>query len=344
MLSPVAVSHAEGAPPRTLLVGTKNAPPFSIKNPDGSWDGLSIELWREIAAQNGWQFELQEMRLTELLDAVSKGKLDVGVAGITVTLEREKVVDFTHPFYSSGLGIAVHKQSSYKLLSGLFYLLAWQFGALFILLATMTIFFGLVIWLAERRHNEEHFGSGWAGLGHGIWWSVVTMTTVGYGDKAPKTVLGRLVAMVWMLVGVIALAIITGSVAAKMTAARLDAPIRTPDDLTHVRTGTVTDTTSETFLREEGITCRSYASEMDALQALRHDYIDAVVYDAPTLRYAIHHHSFSDIEVLPVRFHQQDYALALPPGSPLRESINRSLVGLVAHPRWEAILRSYLGR
>ncbi len=83
---------------------------------------------------------------------------------------------------------------------------------------------------------------------------------------------------------------------------------------------------------------------MDALQALTNRAIDAVVYDAATLRYVIHHDLFGDAEVLPVRFQRQDYAFALPPGSELREPINRSLIGLVFHPRWDEIQRRCLGR
>ena len=47
----------------------------------------------------------------------------------------------------------------------------------------------------------------------GIWWSLVTATTVGYGDIAPKTSLGRLIAVLLMLTGIGTLGMITGSIA-----------------------------------------------------------------------------------------------------------------------------------
>jgi len=51
-------------------------------------------------------------------------------------------------------------------------------------------------------------------LGDGLWWAIVTMTTVGYGDMFPTTSAGRIAAAILMLVGIGFLALITASVAA----------------------------------------------------------------------------------------------------------------------------------
>jgi len=50
-------------------------------------------------------------------------------------------------------------------------------------------------------------------LGDGIWWSVVTSTTVGYGDLSPVTPIGRGLAVVLMIVGIGTIGMITGSIA-----------------------------------------------------------------------------------------------------------------------------------
>ena len=85
-------------PQRTLIVGTKEAPPFSIKTADGQWSGLSIDLWRQIATELNLAFELRELTLKQLLDGVSNRSLDAAVAALTITPEREKIFDFTHTF------------------------------------------------------------------------------------------------------------------------------------------------------------------------------------------------------------------------------------------------------
>ncbi|WP_339151139.1 transporter substrate-binding domain-containing protein [Rhizobium sp. T1470] len=40
-------------PQRELVIGTKEAPPFAMKDADGNWSGISIELWREVAQKLG---------------------------------------------------------------------------------------------------------------------------------------------------------------------------------------------------------------------------------------------------------------------------------------------------
>mmetsp|Transcript_36366 Transcript_36366/g.102735 ORF Transcript_36366/g.102735 Transcript_36366/m.102735 type:complete len:688 (-) Transcript_36366:194-2257(-) len=70
---------------------------------------------------------------------------------------------------------------------------------------------GHLVWFVERQSNSLQFPEEYGiGVDHGLWWSVVTMTTVGYGDKAPVTFLGRLLGVAWMFSGVILLGYLNG--------------------------------------------------------------------------------------------------------------------------------------
>ena len=66
---------AKGPPGRTLVVGTKEAPPFSMKTEDGTWTGIGIDLWREIAAELDMPFEFRETDLQGLLDGIADRSL-----------------------------------------------------------------------------------------------------------------------------------------------------------------------------------------------------------------------------------------------------------------------------
>lgn len=143
---------------RPLVVGTKAAEPFVIRDADGSWRGISIELWQRLATDLGLTYEIRERPLQELISGAADGTLDVAVAAITATAEREERVDFSHPFYSTGLGIAVRSQPA-----GGWVLVRRVFSGAFVgaiaLLTAVLLAVGVVVWLLERRGNPSQFGA-----------------------------------------------------------------------------------------------------------------------------------------------------------------------------------------
>ncbi|KAK3738688.1 hypothetical protein QZH41_020338, partial [Actinostola sp. cb2023] len=108
---------------------------------------------------------------------------------------------------------------------------AWPF-LLFIL--ALALLAGLVIWMLFQSdcystlvgitsqekiaHSQEFTVQFVQGTWDGFWWAVVTMTTVGYGDKAPKTIPGRLFCLIWIIVGINIVASFTALITATVTA------------------------------------------------------------------------------------------------------------------------------
>jgi voltage-gated potassium channel len=68
---------------------------------------------------------------------------------------------------------------------------------------------------------ERHDNPAFTGLGDGIWWALVTVTTVGYGDKFPITVGGRLMAAVVVFFGIGMVGIVTGKIASVLVERRI---------------------------------------------------------------------------------------------------------------------------
>jgi polar amino acid transport system substrate-binding protein len=316
-----------------------------MKDAQGQWSGLSIELWEHLANKLELDYRFQEQDLESLLSGVRSNSLDAAVAAITVTAERERVMDFTHPFYTTGLGIAVtasHRASwlvvLQRVLSGRFLL---AIGTLGLLLMCV----GFLVWIFERRKNFEQFGGKpIQGIGSAFWWSAVTMTTVGYGDKAPRTIAGRLVALIWMFASIIIISSFTAAITSALTVSQLGSPIRGPADLPGVRVAAVSASTGQQYLQGRSISYQDYSDARSALQALEAEKVDAVVYDAPILRYLAKEDFPGTIMVLPQTFVRQDYAIAVPQGSPLRETLNRVLEQEIRSPEWQEIVYHYLGR
>ena len=341
-----AAGRAQVPPVHTpLIVGTKDAPPFSMKGPDGKWTGISIELWQDLAAELKLNYQFKELDLEQLLSGVQSNSLDAAVAAITVTSERERVMDFTHPFYMTGLGIAVSASSGPPWLAVLRRVLSWQFLAVVGLLALVLMSVGLLIWLFERKKNSEHFGGKpLEGIGSGFWWSAVTMTTVGYGDKAPRTLAGRAVGLIWMFAAIIIISSFTAAITSALTVTQLGSSIRGPGDLPGVRVAAVASSTGEEYLKARHIRYRGYPDALGALLALVVGKADAVVYDAPILKYLAKEKYPGSIYVLPNTFLRQDYAIAVPQGSPLRETLDRALEREIRSPRWQEVLYHHLGQ
>jgi ABC-type amino acid transport substrate-binding protein len=71
------------APGRELIVGVKEAPPFAMKDADGKWSGVSVDLWSQVAEQLHLKFRfLEEPTIQKLLEEAAAGKIDVAVGAI----------------------------------------------------------------------------------------------------------------------------------------------------------------------------------------------------------------------------------------------------------------------
>ncbi|MDT7952414.1 MAG: transporter substrate-binding domain-containing protein [Acetobacteraceae bacterium] len=319
---------------RDLAIGTKEAPPFAMKGPDGHWHGLSVTLWERVAQRLGLHFHWVEAPMATLLADTASGKLDGAIAAVSVTAAREKTIDFTQPYYSTGLGIATVRRGNagaWALVRAVFSMAFAQavFGLIALLLAV-----GVAIWLLERRRNDQ-FGGGWLrGLGNGFWWSAVTMTTVGYGDKSPSTAAGRFVAIVWMFASVILISGVTAGITTALTTAEINGAIHGPQDLGSVRVGSIDGSASAAYLEGQQIVWTGLPSVHDGLEAVASGQIDAFVYDRPLLQYEVRHMFQDQVEVLPATFDRQSYAMVLPQGSPLREPIDQTLLSVIQSREW----------
>jgi len=327
-----------------LLIATRAVPPFAYQQADGRWQGIAIDLWEKAASELELQFEYQDVSLAEMLSGVESGKYDAAVGALSATAERETLFNFSHPFYHTGLGIAVKQDTSTSWFGFFKALVSPAFlGAVSALLGLLAII-GALVWLFERKSNEQFPTDPIKGIGAGLWWSSVTMTTVGYGDKAPITLAGRLVGLVWMFASIIIISTVTAGLTTALTLDALGSSIEGEDDLSTVRTATVSDSTSAARLTRKGISYRPYPDLDAAMSALAADQVDAVVYDQPLLRYVVRTQYADSLTVLSETVEPQVYAIGLPNTSKIRESLNQRLLANTTGQFWSAVLERHLGK
>ncbi|WP_457741905.1 basic amino acid ABC transporter substrate-binding protein [Thermococcus sp.] len=103
---------------KVLVVGTSaDFPPFEYKDPKtGNITGFDISLIKLIAKKIGYdKVKIVDMNFDSLIPALQAGKVDVVIAGMTITPEREKVVDFSIPYWTADQAVVVRKDSNIQI-------------------------------------------------------------------------------------------------------------------------------------------------------------------------------------------------------------------------------------
>ena len=302
-LAQAPTADVDAALQHEFVIGTKEAPPFAMKAADGSWSGISIDLWRRVADELHLHYRLQEEPTVQgLIDGVQAGKFDIAVAALTVTAARARILDFTQPFYATGLGIAIPIGGEPSWLPVIRTLESFGFAQAVMVLIGLALAVGLLIWLFERRHNADFGGSATKGLSTGVWWSATAMTQRHTGDLGPQTLPGRIIAIVWMIASIVTIAVFTASVTSVLTIKHLQGAVHGVSDLSGARVGAVLGTSTEEALSRMRISYRTFATPQDALKALRGHTLDAFVYDKPLLAWIIRQNFGSSIELIDTTF------------------------------------------
>jgi ABC-type amino acid transport substrate-binding protein len=326
---------------RELVVATKEAAPFAMKGPGGAWQGISIDLWRHVADQLHLRYRFVEVAtVQDLLTATAAGQADVAVSAITVTADRAKASDFTQPYFQTGLGVAVRTGVANWLPIARAFLSVHFLQAITALLG-IALIVGVLVWLFERRQDNHFSGGTLHGITSGVWWSAVAMTQAGAAHGAPSSLPGRLLAVVWMIVSIITVAVFTAGVTSAITTHQLLGLVRNASDLRSLTVGVVNGTSSADFLDRQRIAHRMFATVDAGLHAVETGSIDAFVYDRPLLSWAVRG-KFPTLQVLGVAFDRQNYAFALAPDSALRIPLDIALLESVSSEWWPQIIYRYL--
>ncbi|WP_420956003.1 glutamine ABC transporter substrate-binding protein GlnH [Burkholderia gladioli] len=104
-----SLAHAET---KELVVGTDTSfMPFEFKQGD-KYVGFDLDLWAEIAKDQGWKYKIQPMDFAGLIPALQTQNIDVALSGMTIKEERRKAIDFSDPYYDSGLSAMVRADNT----------------------------------------------------------------------------------------------------------------------------------------------------------------------------------------------------------------------------------------
>lgn len=328
----------------TLIVGYNVAPPF-VSEEEGELKGPSIWLCDEIQEDLDLHFEYRRMSLDSLLLKLKNNTIDLCASPLTITSNRAASIDFTAPYYVTHSSLLVKSMSSgeeiWEFIKSFFSLRFFEaLGALVIVI----LIFGFLTWLFERKKNPQEFGDGARGLWNGFWWSAVTMTTVGYGDKSPKTPAGRLVAIIWMFTAIVIISGFTASIASSLTTNSMANQEKNIDEMKKLPIGTIDQSSTDQWLTDNFYDdIKEFNSFEDCTVALENGEIVAFAYDRPILKEIVKNDSLDRFEVSGDKFNPQLYAMGMSfaLGDTLRREINTTILKNTERMDWQVLLNEY---
>ncbi|MBT8370962.1 MAG: transporter substrate-binding domain-containing protein [Desulfobacterales bacterium] len=326
---------------KNLTVAVEITAPCVMHSGSG-YTGFDIELWEAIAQDLGWTFTYHETDLKGIFTDLVADKADVAFSCITVTDEREKLVDFSHHYLDSGLRIMVLSKTKFSLTEALKSIFSPIVVKSLTYIGLFIILCGHVFWCVERGHkfiSTKYL----PGIFQAYWYVLVTMTTVGYGDIVPRKWIGRVMAFVVMIIGIGFFGWTIAQLSSAITLQKLHSDISDHRDLRDRLVATVANTTSVAALEKLGAFVVSTKTIDQAYEKLLNDEVHALVFDAPTILYYARNQGAGRVSVVGPLFDIQYYGFLFPQGSGLRELVNRALLKLRRNGTYDNLYNKWFG-
>jgi polar amino acid transport system substrate-binding protein len=171
------------------------------------------------------------------------------------------------------------------------------------------------------------------------------MTTVGYGDKTPKSTIGRVIAVSWMFASLVWVSLLSTSLVSRLTVERVESrDLAATIDLSRKKLAAVAQSSGAEYLDAHHLPYMKFNGLPDALDSLAGGTSDAVVNSVGALQYLIAKR-YASTEEMPQGLLAPAYmAIALPEHSPLKRPIDEALVKITSDPEWISIEDRFFGK
>lgn len=329
-----------------LTVAVAGDKPFVIYNPDSkSLEGISLSIWEKIAKQKNWTYQYKYFdSVDKALNALKQGQVDLLAGPISITSERVKDFRFSQPYYQSSLTIASRDENA-SFWGKIKPFFSMQLLIAICIFLSLLASVGLLFWLAERKHSPEQFPADpKKGIANGMWLAIVTMSTTGYGDMAPVSLKGRVVAGCWMIISLIFATSMIAGIASTLTLSGFSSSTITQvEQFPGKKIATKMGSPAVGFIDEHQGKTVLVSTLTDAMEKLKNKDVDAVVFDRPQLLFYKNKHKAENINIPSAEYYKQGYGFAFRNDSELINEINLILLTLSEEQKIEKIMTEYIG-
>ena len=328
-----------------LQVGIADRPPYAIKDEKGEWRGIGPDLWEEVAKRLGIKFQYKECLQSEMHDKLKNHEIDM-ILVIGQSVDFLDAEDFTQPYaFSHGAAVigfssitsTIENIMKHLVQSGVFFIMLIMFLAMLLI--------SLILVRFEGRREDGHFVASdpVKRFASALWFTAVTMTSVGYGDSAKLSFIGRTITFLWMLMGILFISLFTGTVVSSITTAELNASLTRIEDLSHYRCGVFTGAKMEKVLISKGIPARKYPTLMEGFGALQRGQISAFALDAISATTIVNQEYPGQFKICVMPTVQLLYSFAFRKNDPLFDPVNSELIRTTLSTDWRSRIEHWSG-
>ncbi|KAM3724685.1 Glutamate receptor [Dirofilaria immitis] len=300
---------------------------YGIKQPDGSWDGL--------------------------IGSLLSGEADVCVASLTINQDRERVVDFSKPFMTTGISIMIKKPDKQEF--SVFSFMQPLSTEIWMYIIFAYVGVSVVIFLVSRfspyewRIEEMSSGGGFTisndfSVYNCLWYTLAAFMQQGT-DIVPRSISGRLASSVWWFFTMIIVSSYTANLAAFLTLEKMQAPIESVEDLakqTKIKYGIQQGGSTAQFFKHSSVQIyqrmwrymesqvpavftSTYAEGIERVRSHKGRY--AFLLEATANEYANTRKPCDTMKV-GSNLNSVGYGVATPFGSPYKDHINLAILAL----------------
>lgn len=328
----------------SIKVGFAGSAPFVMQGEKE--EGIVIDIWKEIAFGLNKNFELIEFESVESgIDAINNKELDILIGPITINSSRAALVNFSQPYYNTELAILAPVMETTFWSKVKPFLSSTFIYAVLVLLIILT-FVGFLFWAVEGRKYPEDYGEGVVkGTASGVWLAVVTMTTVGYGDYAPRTPVGRFILGSWMVISLILATSFVAGIATTFSQSTSDD--KTITGLNHLEKKKVAVPNYKKIInkvRDAGGSPVPVADVSDGYKMLLDNKVDALIYDEIPLEYIFEDNKRNEYVLSKKRIEPQYYGFLFPIGSDLKRKVDLQIINLQESQKISHIVEDWISR
>ncbi|XP_031555996.1 uncharacterized protein LOC116292781 [Actinia tenebrosa] len=194
---------------------------------------------------------------------------------------------------------------------------------------------GVCIWILESRGNSDEFQRTFLkGWWEGFWWAFVSMTTVGYGDKTPKSIFGRVFGVIWILVGIVIVAMFTATVTNALTLIN--------SGIENKKVAVLSSTGASIDAINKGTQPIEYGSFQEMYEALESQQVEGIYIDQYVGAHYMKEISDEDLRVLTIVDTEINYLLAVNANTYKEITKNVCVLEALGHTSCDRLLQKYL--